>query len=264
MTTEAFHEEVLAWILSVLTPGRAFVLGVNGPQGCGKTTLTTALCRRLGELGKRAVTVSVDDFYLTRAGQRALAAAHPANPYLRQRGYPGTHDVALGTRTLAALRSPAPGRVRIPRYDKSRHGGEGDREPPERWAEAETPLDLVLFEGWMLGFPPVPEQRLPSPALREINEALAAYRAWNESLEGFLQLEPEDPRFVLGWRVEAEERMKAAGKPGMSEAAIRAYVEKFLPAYEIYLPALAERPPVARNLRRIRIGKNRLPAGARA
>lgn len=259
MTIDELHESVLAWLMPQLSPGRPFVLGVNGPQGGGKTTLTAALCRKLATLGKRVVTVSVDDFYLTRAEQLALAARFPRNPFLQQRGYPGTHDVPLGTRVISALRASGAGSVRVPRYEKSLHRGQGDRLPESQWSDARTPLDLVFFEGWMLGFTPVAPASAEE-SLRVVNEALAAYGAWNALLDGFLQLDPLDHRYVLDWRVEAEERMKAEGKPGMGAEEIRAYVEKFLPAYEIYLPGLRSNPPTAGPVRRIRIGRNRLPS----
>jgi D-glycerate 3-kinase len=41
------------------------------------------------------------------------------------------------------------------RYDKSAFQGKGDRADESTWPSVEGPLDLVLFEGWMLGFKPV-------------------------------------------------------------------------------------------------------------
>jgi len=256
--TQKFYDSVLTWVLSTLEgkpPG--FLLGINGPQGSGKTTLTTALVSELERRGKKAVTISVDDFYLTRAEQVSLARAHPGNPFLQQRGYPGTHDVELGARTLEILKQKSPGKGFVPRYDKSAHGGQGDRFPKEKWSEVETPVDLIFFEGWMLGFPPVDA---PPNELRDVNDFLNSYSSWNRLLDGFLQLVPADYRFVLKWRVEAETKMKAQGKHGMSDDDIRAYVEKFLPAYETYLPALTLRPPVLKNLLRVEISEDRLPA----
>ncbi|MGZ3655179.1 MAG: glycerate kinase [Bdellovibrionota bacterium] len=244
---------LLPWILGAHTPGKTFVLGVNGPQGAGKTTLCQALCAELAAKGFKAITLSIDDFYLTRAQQVSLSARFPADPYLQQRGYPGTHDVDLGARILDALRANQ-GSVLVPRYDKSLCEGQGDREPESRWTRVGLPLDFVLFEGWMLGFVPVTE---PPAALAQVNAMLAAYEAWNSRLDGFLQLEPLDYHFVLDWRVEAEARMKAQGKPGMSEAAIRAYIEKFLPAYETYQPALQTKTPGGKLVRRVKIGKDR-------
>lgn len=44
----------------------------------------------------------------------------------------------------------------LPRsYDKSAYSGKGDRADPATWPRAAGPLDVVLFEGWMLGFAPV-------------------------------------------------------------------------------------------------------------
>lgn len=42
--------------------------------------------------------------------------------------------------------------ILIPRYDKSAYGGKGDRAPKDQWQKVQGPLDLVIVEGWMLGF----------------------------------------------------------------------------------------------------------------
>jgi D-glycerate 3-kinase len=77
------------------------------------------------------------------------------------RGNAGTHDLALGSATLGALRGANSGNgaaaVSVPRYDKSQNGGRGDRAEPAAWPAVQGPLDIVLFEGWMLGFRPVPD-----------------------------------------------------------------------------------------------------------
>lgn len=108
----------------------------------------------------------------------ALAAKYPENPLLQFRGNAGTHDLSLGMGTIRALKgacqsvspntSDDPARkegmiVRVPRYDKSAGGGRGDRAPAEDWVEVAVPLDIVLLEGWMLGF----------EALAEDSEVLA-------------------------------------------------------------------------------------------
>lgn len=118
----------------------------------------------------------------------ALAARHPKNPLLQVRGNAGTHDLTLGLDTIRALKQQRPGQTagreavggeeattkaaataeagdmiaRIPRYDKSAGGGRGDRAPPEDWVDVSTPPAVVLLEGWMLGFEPLPED---SPVL---------------------------------------------------------------------------------------------------
>ncbi len=220
---------------------RPLVIGLQAPQGAGKTTLVTHLLRRLAERGLRGAGVSIDDFYLSRAEQVALAAAHPGNPYLEHRGYPGTHDIALGTQTLQALKGIVAGSSqRVPVYDKSAHGGRGDRAPESDWRVVNGPLDVVIVEGWMLGFAPVAEDALPDPLMAFSNRALTVYSAWYALIDQWIVLRAAEPEFVLEWRVEAEERMKASGKPGLSREAITDYVRRFLPAYRTYATGLAD------------------------
>jgi D-glycerate 3-kinase len=47
--------------------------------------------------------------------------------------------------------------VLIPRYDKSKFNGCGDRAEISEWTKVEEPVDLVIVEGWMLGFTQVHE-----------------------------------------------------------------------------------------------------------
>lgn len=219
---------------------RPLVIGLQAPQGAGKTTLVTHLLRRLEERGLRGAGVSIDDFYLTREEQLALAAANPGNPYLEHRGYPGTHDIALGTRTLKALRSlRGDDVVRVPVYDKSAHGGRGDRAPESEWRDVRGPLDVVIVEGWMLGFSPVAEAAVPDAQMAAPNRALANYSEWYALVDVWIVLRAATPEFVLEWRVEAEERMKASGKAGLSREAIEDYVRRFLPAYRTYATGVA-------------------------
>jgi len=130
------HYEALAtWCAARLDAcaRRPWVLGIQGPQGCGKTTLATAVVAALGRINLRAVAVSIDDFYLTHGEQQALAQRLPSNRYLQYRGYPGTHDVALGAQVIASIIGLAPGEETfVPVYRKSAHGGRGDRAPRSR------------------------------------------------------------------------------------------------------------------------------------
>jgi D-glycerate 3-kinase len=242
-------------------PSRPVFIGIQAPQGAGKTTLVQHLLELLPDFGLRGVGLSIDDFYLTRAEQLAVAAAHPGNPYLEHRGYPGTHDVDLGVRTLDALRELNAGTVRVPRYDKSAHGGRGDRAPESAWTEVQGSPDLVFLDGWMLGFEPVAETRLPDPRLIPANRALASYGAWLDRLDAFVVLRAKDTNYVVNWRIQAEEAAKAQGRPGLSREAIEDYVRRFLPAYETY-GAVAPRRFGDRTLE-IVLDEERRPASAR-
>lgn len=217
------------------------VLGLSGPQGSGKSTLAAQIVEGLSLLGRRAVSVSIDDFYLTRDEQRALAAAHPGSRELEHRGYPGTHDVALGARTLDALTGLRAGeRVRVPSYDKGAFAGRGDRRAAAEWPEVKGPLDLVVLEGWMLGFEPV----RPSDALGALeapNAALARYAAWHARLDAFVLLDVADPEAIVRFRVDAERGRRAAGEEALSDADAEDYIRRFLPAYRAWVPPLRAR-----------------------
>ena len=44
--------------------------------------------------------------------------------------------------------------VFIPQYNKSLNNGKGDRVDPSKYRKVDGPIDLVIVEGWMLGFKP--------------------------------------------------------------------------------------------------------------
>lgn len=72
---------------------RPFVIGLNGVQGVGKTTLVGTLAKRLqSEHGLETLVVSIDDFYLTNEDQKALAVAQPDNKLVACRGEPGKRN----------------------------------------------------------------------------------------------------------------------------------------------------------------------------
>lgn len=245
-------------------PGRRpLIFGLNGPQGSGKTTATAAAVALLrNQYNLHGIAVSIDDFYLTRAEQMLLEQRHPQNPYLQQRGYPGTHDISLGCEILAKLKAINDVRepVALPRYDKSAHDGEGDRLPKEDWLIVTPPIDFVILEGWCLGFTPVPENHIHDKSLGEINHLLRAYAEWHDYFDAFIQLKASDIRYTIDWRIEAEQKMRAQGKAGMGDERIRAYIEKFMPAYELYLPGLETRPTIATPKLVIQLNPDRCPA----
>lgn len=226
------------------------VVGLSGPQGCGKSTLASAVVAAARAAGETAVALSIDDVYLTHDQQRALAALHPGNLYLEHRGYPGTHDVELGAATLRALRAAQPGDVvALPAYDKSAHAGRGDRRPRGDWPAVVGPVDLVVLEGWMLGFPSLDAaalEALPDRHLAAAASFLPPYAAWTDALDAFVHLDAAEPDLVVGWRVDAERARRASGAAALSDAEARDYVERFLPAYALWVPLLRARPPAPR------------------
>ena len=152
----------------------------------GKTYLTEHLTDLLtSPPNSLSVAVfSTDDLYLPHSGLAALASSHPENKMLQGRGLPGSHDLPLGRSLLSKLLStggrptqpgpPTPEEldptpfsasqaaplVYLPSFDKSQFGGEGDRAPESSWNPVHGPVDVVILEGWSLGFRPVDERML--------------------------------------------------------------------------------------------------------
>jgi D-glycerate 3-kinase len=145
-------EDIAERALDRSGPG-PLIVGINGAQGSGKSTLAKMLEVLLVEHNQRAVTLALDDLYLTRAERQQAAADH--HPLFATRGVPGTHDVTLGSDLLDGLRDGR--RVTLPRFDKARD---------DRAAEGvlvTAPVDVVLFEGWCVGAVPQPAAALRTP-----------------------------------------------------------------------------------------------------
>lgn len=236
------------------------VLGISGAQGSGKSTLAAALLSRAGREGVAAAALSLDDFYLTRAERRELAAS--IHPLLATRGVPGTHDVRLGMAVLDAL---ADGRsAALPRFSKA----DDDRLPESRWDRAPAGCRLLILEGWCLGARPQPAEELRDPVnaleAREdpqgiwrgyANRALAgSYQQLFARIDGLALLAAPGFEVVFGWRLQQERQLAGNAPAAMDEAA----VARFIQHYErLTRHILRELPPRADLL--VRLGEDRRP-----
>jgi D-glycerate 3-kinase len=207
------------------------VQGILGGQGTGKTTLGKLLTLILRHLGLNALNWSLDDLYKTFSDRQALQAQ---DPRLLWRGPPGTHDVALGIATLDRLRQNSNQAIFIRRFDKSLHNGLGDCTTPDPVQN----IDIILFEGWFVGVQPIDPaafDQAPPPILTEADRAFARdVNAWLQDylplwqrLDNLWVLHLPDYRLSKQWRKQAEQQMRAMGKPGMRDAEIDAFVDYF-------------------------------------
>jgi len=242
---------------------RPALIGLTCPQGGGKTTLLETLRHVMASEGRRCVSISIDDFYLPFEEQEAMSHRFSGNHLLQGRGNPGTHDVGLATSTLHSLLKCGLGeRVRVPRYDKSLRGAKGDRLPEGQWTEVEGPLDAVLFEGWCLGFRPVPCEAVQDPNLLPINLFLAEqFDQWCPLMDAFVVIQVDDHRWVFEWRREAEHQMIAQGKPGMTDEEVERFCSRYMPSYAQYLPGLYTKEVVPGRQLSFRVDRNRCPVG---
>ncbi|KAI8974905.1 P-loop containing nucleoside triphosphate hydrolase protein [Pilobolus umbonatus] len=235
-------------------PSRPMVVGLSGCQGSGKTTLSDTVVHLLKESPYQlnVVNFSMDDVYLTRIEQVKLTQKYPTNPFYQHRGQAGSHDLDLLQHTLDALTEK--GTVAIPAYDKSMHEGQGDRVDREEWRRVRAPVDIVLLEGWMLGFKPLEEDglvetyhelnlvykgvtledvRVMNGRLREYEDRIYPY------FDIFIHLSPLQLQQVYEWRLQQEHHMKSTrGVGGLSDERVRTFVDSYMPAYQLYLPSL--------------------------
>ncbi|EME32792.1 glycerate kinase [Galdieria sulphuraria] len=237
------------------------IVGISCPQGGGKTTLTFAVQFLFQQLQRKCAVASIDDFYITRKEQQMLFERE-RNPLLEFRGNPGTHDVELGVQVLSQLKScKANERVAIPRYDKAAWNGLGDRFPIDEWYAVECPVDLILLEGWCLGFQPVREEELIDSRLGSINNRLGAYQKWYDMLDGWLVIEIEDLNWIYDWRAQAEDMLRMQNRGAMTPEQVRDFVSRFMPAYQQYLFRFYRSPLLTSEQNRLqfRIDKKRQP-----
>ncbi|HSY22065.1 MAG TPA: hypothetical protein VK841_08130 [Polyangiaceae bacterium] len=254
-------ESSIRWGLRELdrASARPVVLGLSAPQGSGKTTLVRALIPALEARGLRAVAVSIDDFYLRREEQVAFAEAHRGNRILEHRGAPGTHDIALGDAMLGRLARLGSGEsMKLVAYDKTAYAGRGDRAPEDRWPTVTGPLDVVLLEGWCWAFQPVPAVDLGDPDLVPVNAALPHYRSWQSRVAALMAWRAKDLESIVEWRVEAEARSRAEGRPGLDAAAAEDYIRRFMPVYRAYADTTG-RGPWGDRIVAVTLGADRIP-----
>jgi D-glycerate 3-kinase len=196
--------------------GTPLIVGLCGPQGSGKSTLSPIWQRLLGDRGLTAAIVSLDNFYLPRADREALAQS--VHALLKTRGVPGTHDVALVHKAFDALRGSV--LVTLPIFDKALD----ERKPEAEWPQIRAPVDVILFEGWCVGAAPQLEQALaaavnslerdedPDGAWRRyVNRRLAEdYLTLFRRIDMLILLDPPSFDIVFRWRKEQEDALRRA------------------------------------------------------
>jgi D-glycerate 3-kinase len=196
---------------------RPVVVGISGAQGSGKSTLALFLANWLArELDRSVVRLSLDDFYFGKALRATIART--VHPLLATRGVPGTHDVELLSRTLAALTdSSGHETVTLPAFDKATD----DRMPLSSGRRVAAPVDVVLLEGWCVGARPQDSEALAEPVnaleasadptgawRRFVNERLRKeYAALFDRLDALILLRVASFERVLEWRRLQEEKM---------------------------------------------------------
>ncbi|KAF4454943.1 hypothetical protein F53441_2600 [Fusarium austroafricanum] len=252
---------------------KPFVLGLSGLQGSGKSTWAAALSKALiNQHNLKTRILSLDDLYHDHPELVAIREANPNNGLLQTRGQPGTHDEILAKeffdQVVGRVESDAKV-VKWPAYDKSLHSGQGGRVPVENWEEVPLgqDLDVLIFEGWALGFQPLTQEEVTKKWERAktseaqqseewaltntlathdlghlllINENLGRYcEAFSgpQHFDGFLHLSTDKLVQVYEWRLGQEKALREH-KPGMTDEQVIKFVKGYMPAYELFLERL--------------------------
>ena len=209
---------------------RPIIVGLNGAQGSGKSTLSQYLSQMMPmQLGVDCHVLSIDDFYLSKAKRKRLAAS--VHPLLGIRGVPGTHDVPRLLDALAGFIDPGIQSVTVPIFDKLKD----DRTKNVQRIQKSARPTVILFEGWCVGVPAQHQLALSVPAssFEFSNDKNGVWRSYvNERLGGdyvdvfklldrLSMLKPPCFEAVYDWRVDQEMRLVARRREDSSDTSIR-------------------------------------------
>lgn len=229
------------------------VIGLNGAQGSGKSTLTKILATLLEKgFDKRVVTLSIDDLYKTRLQRQKMAET--IHPLFLTRGVPGTHDTEFGLQILKTLKSTkGNNEVLLPRFNKATD----DQYDKQNWKCVHTPVDIILFEGWCVGAIAEEEKAL-STAINQleaeedqqsiwrhyVNKQLAdPYQMLFSHIDILIMLEIPDMKHVYQWRVLQEQKLGASIVDANQHIMSNDQIERFIMHYErITCSTLKEMP----------------------
>ena len=211
------------------------IIGIQGGQGTGKTTLAIFLQEKLRKTGYTVESFSIDDFYTSYKERKRLAQQYPTNPYYQiSRGIPGTHRVRELLHTLQNIKDGKP--FTIPHFDKSLHHGAGDiigeRKVKER-------VDFVLFEGWCVGLPLVSKKEVEHicqknkiflpPGYDIVLQFLKLYQPLWKYLDYVIMLKPQHSGLHLKWRRQQEQELQQQKGNSMSRKQMEHFVDIYLP-----------------------------------
>ena len=233
-----------------LSSDKIKIIGITGSQGSGKTTFAQSLVTSLSSRKPLTVSLSLDDFYLSKTARGVLAES--VHPLLATRGVPGTHETDLLEKVLNQVASGGMSKeISVPTFDKAR-----DDRGPNKSAY----VDKLVLEGWCLGAAAQSVQDLREPVndLEREEDSSGEWRSWvNSQLQSryhqlwqkvdfWIRLIPPSFTSVFEWRKKQEEQLDIRKR--MSDTDLKRFIqhyerltrwqwesEKLLPGLEIHL-----------------------------
>ncbi|MEX0605063.1 MAG: hypothetical protein WD623_16120 [Marinobacter sp.] len=198
--------------------GQPMLVGINGAQGTGKSTLALFLQNMLtSQLNCPCARFSLDDLYRTHTDREWLA--RKIHPLLATRGVPGTHDLVLGQQTVNQLINAGPTtETRIPVFDKAID----DRLPHSRWPIYTGVANVILIEGWCVGAQPEEDSAKLAAPVNSLESEEDPEGIWREyvniqlkgpyadffgQLDMLIMLKAPSMECVLKWRTLQERKL---------------------------------------------------------
>ena len=228
------------------------IIGVQGIQGAGKSTLCRNLCTKLKtDNNLTCISLSLDDFYKDHKELTELYEQSRSELW-RYRGLPGSHDIQLCFQTLQELIDHSSDSVLIPQYDKSAFDGEGDRvHDKSLWMKVRKPVDIVLIEGWCLGYTHLVHADLEDlyqknlnlmkeydfKSIERMNQYLKELEQIYQYFDAFIVLQAPTPSMAYTWRWQQELDLKKRlgdDSAGMDQEKCRSFVDRFMVCYVLY------------------------------
>ncbi len=218
------------------------IVGLQGGQGTGKTTIVNFLKNELKKRGYKVQSFSIDDFYKSLAERKKLSSNFPENTFYQiSRGLPGTHRYKQLLATLKKIKTGKP--FKIPFFDKSLHKGRGDI--TKKTKKVSSKQDIVILEGWCVGIPYVSSENLRKickknkinlhkldPKLKyhlEVLKFVKQYQILWNYLDYMVMLKPSSIKVHQEWRSLQERRLRKSKGGGMNIKEIKGFVEPYLP-----------------------------------
>jgi len=218
-----FIVPLLEKIINLHRLNKTAIIGIQGGQGTGKTTLVNYIKDILKKLDYKVESFSIDDFYLTYKERVKLGEKYKDNPFYQIRGMPGTHRVKFLLETLMRIKKGK--EFELPIFDKSLHGAKGD--VLKKTIKVKKRPDFVLFEGWCLGIPCVGE--LPDDYSKLVLKFAKRYQRIWKLLDYMIMIKPSSPGFHKRWRYVQEKALKKKTGFGKTKKEIYDFVDLYLP-----------------------------------
>jgi putative hydrolase of the HAD superfamily len=235
-------------LLSCYNPSKTNIVGIQGGQGTGKTTLVLFLKDYFKKMGYNTEGFSLDDFYVSNKERIKLRDKYKDNVYYQiPRGAPGTHRVEKLYFTFKKIKK---GKFfSLPYFDKSLYNGQGDILNKKKYVKQRP--DFVFVDGFFLGLPNISSDEIYKiclkynldikdydSLLKDINVVSTKIKSY-QKLWGFLDkiillkedslLDENFSNLQLKWRLQQEVELKKRKGEAQTNEDIIDFVKLLMP-----------------------------------